>query len=55
MPDSSVELQPDILGGTVRDDEIQGRFYVKASNDPDEGFSAARGFKLRRVDACPTN
>jgi hypothetical protein len=55
MPDSSVELQPDILIGIVTDDEIRGRFYVKASNDPDEGFSAARGFKLRLVDACPTN
>jgi len=55
MPDSSVELQPDILVGIVTGDEIRGRFYVKASNDPGEGFSAARGFKLRRVDACPAN
>lgn len=54
-PGSSVELQPDILVGIVTDDEIRGRFYVKASNDPGEGFSAARGFSLKLVDACPTN
>ena len=54
MPDSSPDLQPDILVGTVTDDEIRGRFYVKKSNDPDEGFSAAPGFKLKRVDACQT-
>jgi hypothetical protein len=54
-PGSSVELQPDILVGIVTDDEIRGRFYVKASNDPGEGFSAAPGFRLKLVDACPTN
>jgi hypothetical protein len=55
MPDSSVELQPDILIGIATDNEIQGRFFVKETNDPNEGFSATRGFKLRRVDACQTN
>jgi hypothetical protein len=55
MPDSSVELQPDILIGIVTDDEIRGRFYVKESNDPDGGFSGARGFTLRLADACQTN
>jgi len=55
MPDSSVELQPDILVGIVADDEIRGRFYVKASNDPDEGFSGGRGFTLRLADACQAN
>jgi hypothetical protein len=54
-PGSSVELQPDILVGIATDNEIRGRFYVKASNDPDEGFSAARGFTLKLVDACPAN
>jgi hypothetical protein len=55
MPGSSIELQPEILVGLVSGDEIQGRFYVRKSNDPDEGYSPARGFRLKRVNACPTN
>jgi hypothetical protein len=55
MPDSAVELQPDILVGIASDAEIRGLLYVKKSNDPNEGFSAVRDFKLMLVDACPTN
>src|SRR5262245_61015334 len=50
MPDSPVELQPDILVGVATDNEIRGRLYVKQTNDPDEGFSPTAGFNLRRVD-----
>ena len=55
MPDSSADLQPDILIGIMTVDEIRGRIYLKKSNDPDGVFSGTRGFKLRLVDACQTN
>jgi hypothetical protein len=63
MPDSSIELQPDMLIGSVTLNNIEGHIfaniegeiYLKASNNPDEGYSKGPGFKLGLVDGCPSN
>ena len=62
-PDEAIELQPDMLIGSVTVDNIEGHIfaniegeiYLKASNNPDEGYSKGPGFKLELVDGCPSN
>jgi len=64
MPDSPIELQPDMLIGTVSgagdggvtlNTIIRGQIYLKESNNPDEGYSKGPGFKLSLADGCPSN
>ena len=55
MPDSSIEVQPDMLIGSVTLNNIRGQIYLKASNNPDEGYSKGPGFKLGLVDECQSN
>ncbi len=55
MPDSSIEVQPDMLIGSVMLNNISGQIYLKASNNPDEGYSKGPGFKLGLVDGCQSN